>query len=195
MFNKTVDRLKDYALGVGTPGLYQNIADYGTAAALGVAGQQGANWLMGGADPNPLISGALMAPFGTSLVRAGRSMIDPRVRDINLARNDAIRSNPYEQSAYIGSMASLLGGGLTSAQNIAFGGNDIDNNIPASIFAAAAPLTAYLMNKRKGSTSAPKPPAQTPPSPSNSPGFGYKGEGFSDLFNELEDIKNKFYNR
>ena len=148
MINKTVNRLKDYALGVGTPGLYQDIADYGTAAALGVAGQQAANWLTGGADPNPLISGALMAPFGTSVVRAGRGMIDPRVKAVNAARDNAIQNNQYEKAAYIGSMASLLGGGLTSAQNIAFGGNDIDNNIPAAILATAAPLTAYLLSRR-----------------------------------------------
>lgn len=148
MINKTVNRLKDYALGVGTPGLYQDIADYGTAAALGVAGQQAANWLTGGADPNPLISGALMAPFGTSVVRAGRGMIDPTVKAVNAARDNAIQNNQYEKAAYIGSMASLLGGGLASAQNIAFGGNDIDNNIPAAILATAAPLTAYLLSRR-----------------------------------------------
>lgn len=148
MFRNTVDKLKGYALGTGANPLYQNIADYGTAAALGVAGQQSANWLTGGADPNPLISGALMAPFGTSLVRAGRGMIDPSVKAANVARNNAIQNNQYEKAAYIGSMASLLGGGLTSAQNIAFGGNDIDNNIPASILAAAAPLTAYLLSRR-----------------------------------------------
>lgn len=148
MFRNTVDKLKGYALGTGANPIYQNIADYGTAAALGIAGQQGANWLMGGADPNPLISGALMAPFGTSLVRAGRSMIDPTVKAANVARNNAIENNQYEKAAYIGSMASLLGGGLASAQNIAFGGNDIDNNIPAAILATAAPLTAYLLSRR-----------------------------------------------
>ena len=149
MFRNTVDKLKGYALGTGANPIYQNIADYGTAAALGVAGQQAANWLTGGADPNPLISGALMAPFGTSVVRAGRGMIDPTVKAANVARNNAIENNQYEKAAYVGSMASLLGGGLTSAQNIVFGGNDIDNNIPAGILAAAVPLTAYLMNKRK----------------------------------------------
>ena len=147
MFRNTVDRLKDYALGVGTPGLYQNIADYGSAAALGVAGQQGANWLMGGADPNPLISGALMAPLGVPLVRHGRGMIDPSVIAVNKARNT--QYSDLEKYLYGGSAASLAGGTLASAQNIAFGGNDIDNNIPASVLAVAAPLTAYLLNKRK----------------------------------------------
>lgn len=184
---------------MGKDPLVQDIADYGTGALLGVAGQQGANWLMGGADPNPLVSGALMAPALTQALRYGRGRFAPQGSDMAKMNNAMVdrtmASTGLPSYALLGSAASLGGGALTSAQNIAFGGNDIDNNIPASILAAAVPLTAYLINKRKGSTPAPKPPAPKPPNPSDAPGFGYKGEGFSDLFDELEDIKNKFYNR
>lgn len=138
---------------MGKNPLVQDIADYGTGALLGVAGQQAANWLMGGADPNPLISGALMAPALTQALRYGRGRFAPQGSDMAKMNNAMVdrtmASGGIPGYALLGSAASLGGGALTSAQNIAFGGNDIDNNIPAAILATAVPLTAYLLNKRK----------------------------------------------
>ena len=152
MFNNAINRAKGLAMGVDPNSMYQNIADYGGAAALGVAGQQGANWLMGGADPNPLMSGALMAPALTQALRYGRGRFAPQGSDMAMMNNAMVdrtmASTGIPSYALVGSAASLGGGALTSAQNIAFGGNDIDNNIPASILASAVPLTAYLMNRR-----------------------------------------------
>lgn len=154
-----ISQLKRLGLGMGKNPLVQDIADYGTGALLGVAGQQGANWLTGGADPNPLVSGALMAPALTQTLRYGRGRFAPQGSDMammNKAMVDrTMASTGLPGYALLGSAASLGGGALTSAQNIAFGGNDIDNNIPASILAGAIPLTAYLMNRRAAKANQP----------------------------------------
>lgn len=147
-----MNQLKRLSLGMGKNPLAQDIADYGTGALLGIAGQQGANWLTGGSDPNPLVSGALMAPALTQALRYGRGRFAPKSSDMARMNNAMVdrtmASTGIPSYALLGSAASLGGGALTSAQNIAFGGNDVDNNIPASILAAAVPLTAYLMNRR-----------------------------------------------
>lgn len=168
MFRNTVDKLKGYALGTGANPLYQNIADYGTAAALGVAGQQGANWLMGGADPNPLVSGALMSPLVAGGIRGARGYaarnqlggISQEMADKMLASKHSSfgisgSRNPYELQAANIAGAGLLGGIGASAYNTLAGGADIDNNISAGILAAAAPLTAYLMNRRAAKANQP----------------------------------------
>lgn len=155
-----MNQLKRLGLGMGKDPLIQDIADYGTGALLGVAGQQGANWLMGGADPNPFVSGALMAPALTQALRYGRGRFAPQGSDMammNKAMVDrTMASTGLPNYALLGSAASLGGGALTSAQNIAFGGNDIDNNIPASILATAVPLTAYLINRRASAKTNPQ---------------------------------------
>lgn len=147
-----MNQLKRLSLGMGENPLAQDIADYGTGALLGIAGQQGANWLTGGSDPNPLVSGALMTPALTQALRYGRGRVAPQGSDMAAMNNAMVdrtmASTGLPSYALLGSAASLGGGALTSAQNIAFGGNDIDNNIPASILAGAIPLTAYLMNRR-----------------------------------------------
>ena len=154
-----MNQLKRLGLGMGKDPLIQDIADYGTGTLLGVAGQQGANWLMGGADPNPLISGALMAPALTQALRYGRGKFAPQGSDMAKVNNAMVdrtmASTGLPAYALLGSTASLGGGALTSAQNIAFGGNDIDNNIPASILATAVPLTAYLINRRAAKANQP----------------------------------------
>lgn len=159
MFNRTIDKLKGYAMGTGANPLYQNIADYGSAAALGIVGQQGANWLMGGADPNPLLSGLLAAPLVTALGRGSRftaeTLRNPQQTSAS-ARNEALIArqigNPYERAALAGSIIGGLSGSATSLYNTVAGGTDYDNNLVSGgtgILAAAAPLTAYLLSRRK----------------------------------------------
>lgn len=147
-----MNQLRRLGLGTGKDPLVQDIVDYGAGALLGIAGQQGANWLMGGADPNPLVSGALMAPALTQALRYGRGRFAPQGSDMAMMNNAMVdrtmASTGLPNYALLGSAASLGGGGLASAYNIAFGGNEIDNNIPASVLAAAVPLTAYLLSKR-----------------------------------------------
>ena len=139
--------------GTGEP-LMQNIFDYGSAAALGVAGQQGMNMVSGGADPNPFISGALMAPLGAYGLRQGRAKLfsgNPSGGNANRNLAEGMLDNPYSQAALYGSGASLAGGIGTSAYNTIAGGDDIDNNNAALILAAlgsVAPITMGMMNNR-----------------------------------------------
>ena len=57
-------------------GLAQQAFDYGVAAGLGVAGQQAMNAVTDGADPNPFLSGALMTPALTYMLRQGRAQLN-----------------------------------------------------------------------------------------------------------------------
>jgi hypothetical protein len=162
MFRNTVDKLKGYALGTGANPIYQNIADYGTAAALGVAGQQAMNWVSPGADPNPLIAGALMAPLTAAGLRYGRSQIASSPRASEMLGIDANQradmflsphsrftfSSPIERKFAEASLAASGAGALSSFYNTTTNTPDIDPNIAGSILAAAVPLTAYLLSKR-----------------------------------------------
>jgi hypothetical protein len=154
MFNRVIDSAKSlggnatsYLMGEGSRPLLQNITDYGTAAALAAAGQQGMNWMTGGADPNPLLSGVLAAPALTFAGRGIRGSINPAStqRDAwNAARQ---MTNPYEQAALYGSATAGIGGALTSGYNTVAGGNDIDNNLIAGGLGSLAPITLALLNR------------------------------------------------
>jgi len=149
MMNNAMSQLKRLSLGMGKDPLMQNVFDYGAAGVAGVAGQQAVNMVSGGADPNPFLSGALMAPALAGAGRFGRGVFYPKDSDMAKANARLIgNGNAYEQAAFLGSASSLGAGALTSGYNTVAGGADIDNNIPASILAAAAPLTAYLLSQR-----------------------------------------------
>jgi len=148
MMNNAMSQLKRLSLGMGKDPLMQNVFDYGAAGVAGVAGQQAVNMVSGGADPNPFLSGALMAPALAGAGRFGRGVFSPVGSDMTNANARLLKGNPYEQAALLGSASSLGAGALTSGYNTVAGGADIDNNIPASILAAAAPLTAYLLSQR-----------------------------------------------
>jgi len=152
MFNRTIDKLKGYALGTGTNPLHQNIADYGTAAALGTVGQQVMNWTTLGADPNALVSGVLAAPLVTGLLRGGRSFHSPEAMGANQALQLKSAANPYEQAALRGSAAAALTGGATSLYNTLTSGTDYDNNLiagGAGVLTGIAPIAASLINQRR----------------------------------------------
>ena len=150
-----ISQLKRLGLGMGKNPLVQDIADYGTAAALGVAGQQAMNWVSPGADPNPLISGALMAPALAYGGRFGRWALSPDGSDMakmNRALGKAQGSNPYSKAALYGSAASLAGGTLASGYNTSANGADIDNNLIAAgagTLGALAPIAYSLILNRK----------------------------------------------
>lgn len=149
----TLNKLGGYLKGVGANPIYQNIADYGTAAALGVAGQQAMNLISPGADPNPLLSGVLAAPVLTYGGRFLRGSINPeaRIRDALFMQRQA--TSPIEQGVLLGSGAGALAGGATSLYNTAATGVDYDNNLLAGgvgSLAALAPISYSLMRNRKG---------------------------------------------
>lgn len=149
----TLNKLGGYLKGVGTNSLYQNIADYGTAAALGVAGQQAMNIASPGTDPNPLLSGVLAAPALTYGGRFLRGSINPeaRIRDALFMQRQT--TNPIEQAAFLGSGVGALAGGATSLYNTAATGADYDNNLlagGAGALAALAPIAYSLIRNRKG---------------------------------------------
>jgi len=148
MMNNAMNRIREYATGVGTRPMLQNVVDYGGAAAIGAIGQQGMNMLTPGSDPNAFLSGAIMAPALAFGGRGLRGSMNPASTGMDAQRMVRQTVDPLQQAALLGSSASLVGGTMASAQNIAFNGNDMDNNIPASILAAAAPLTAYLLSQR-----------------------------------------------
>jgi len=151
----TLNRITPYLKGEGSRPLLQNIADYGTAAALGTVGQQAMNIVSPGADPSPLLSGALAAPVLALGGRTLRGAINPASmqRDAwNAARQT---TNPYEQAALIGSLAGVVGGQIANTQNTVFGGNDIDPNIPAGILAGLAPISATLLSRVRNTSPRP----------------------------------------
>jgi len=148
-----------YLKGYGANRGIQEATDYALGAALGVGGQQVMNWATGGADPNPLLSGALYAPVGAAAVRGGRA-VDAMGREMtrdfvapsglfpgdkrNLALLQNQLTNPYTQAALAGSLAGMVGGAGTSIYNTFTGGADIDNNTIAgglALLGGIAPLT------------------------------------------------------
>lgn len=148
-FGRTVNR---YAMGMGKNPLFQGIADTGAALALGAGGQQLVNMTTGGADPNPLLSGAFMAPALTALGRTGRFYAGPRdsdMRNINDGLLNGQFANPISAAVTIGSAASLIGGGATSLYNNVAGGVDVDPNYAAASLAllgGIAPLAMKLLS-------------------------------------------------
>lgn len=146
-----------YLQGYGANRGIQEAVDYGLGAAIGAGGQQLMNWATQGADPNPLLSGALFAPVGAAAVRGRRLNRDiaraddgedvytrGALRNAERLGNqipypDKIpylkdlsgignRPNPYAQAALLGSLAGMVGGAGTSIYNTVAGGDDIDNN-------------------------------------------------------------------
>lgn len=153
-----------YLKGYGANRGIQEAVDYGLGAAIGAGGQQLMNWTTQGADPNPLLSGALFSPVGAALVRSSRglnAMGREITRDFaspsglfsgdkrNLALLENQLTNPYTQAALAGSLAGAVGGAGTSIYNTLAGGDDVDPNIAASIFAGIAPIAASLVNRRR----------------------------------------------
>jgi len=148
MMNNAMNRIKEYATGVGTRPMLQNVVDYGGAAAIGAVGQQGMNMLTPGSDPNAFLSGAMMAPALAFGGRGLRGSMNPASTGMDAQRMVRQTVDPFQQAALLGSASSLGAGALTSGYNTVAGGADIDNNIPASILASAVPLTAYLLSQR-----------------------------------------------
>ena len=142
-----MNTLRKYAIGLGDNLVAQQIADYGTAALVGAGAQQLNNMVLGGSDPNPLLSGALFAPLGTAMLRSGRSII-PNATQRNFDLNFDTFRNPYGGAAYNASLAGAVTGAGTSLYNTVAGGADVDNNmvtIPAALLAGVAPLAARLI--------------------------------------------------
>ena len=153
---------------MGKNPLIQNIADYGTAAALGTVGQQAMNIVSPGADPNPLVSGLLVAPLVTGLGRFTRGAINP---NSDMAVKNSIRLNqqlasPIESRLLGASTAAGLSGLVTSGINSFTGGTDYDNNVIAAnvagggllgsaLLAGLAPLSASLISKVRNTSPRP----------------------------------------
>ena len=162
-----------YLKGYGANRGIQEAVDYGLGAAIGAGGQQLMNWATQGADPNPLLSGALFSPVGAALVRSSRglnAMSREITRDFaspsglfsgdkrNLALLENQLTNPYTQAALAGSLAGMVGGAGTSIYNTVAGGDDIDNNLVAAgvgTLGAIAPI-AYSMLRSKSSPALPR---------------------------------------
>jgi hypothetical protein len=148
--------LKNYAKGVGGNSILQSVVDYGGAGLVGAGAQQLTNMVTGGADPNPLLSGALAAPALVGMGRFGRGMYANRGSEMyDMNRNSFVyqRTNPISQAALTGSAASLLGGGTTNLYNTFAGGTDYDPNYAAASLAllgGIAPLTMKVVGMGKG---------------------------------------------
>ena len=153
--NNVLNRATSYLKGEGSRPLLQNLVDYGSAAALGAAGQQAMNIVSPGADPNPLLSGVLAAPIVALGGRTLRGAINPNSRGRDAWAAARQTTNPYEQAALTGSLGGLVLGQAANLSNTTFGGNDIDPNIPASILAGVAPISAALLNRVR--TTSPRP--------------------------------------
>ena len=142
-----MNTLRKYAMGLGDNMPIQQAVDYGSAALVGAGAQQLNNMVLGGSDPNPLLSGALFAPLGTATLRAGRAM-NPSGFARNTDLNLSTFQNPYGAAAYNASLAGAATGAGTSLYNTVAGGADIDNNvvtIPAALLAAAFPLASRMI--------------------------------------------------
>ena len=150
-----------YLQGYGANRGIQEAVDYGLGAAIGAGGQQVMNWATQGADPNPLLSGAMFAPIGAGLVRGGRGLSvlnrafagEPTFagdsRNFALLKNQL--TNPYTQAALAGSAAAMVGGASTSIYNTLAGGDDVDNNLVASglgILGSVAPIAYSMLRGR-----------------------------------------------
>lgn len=145
-----MNQLRRILAGTADP-LVQNIADYGSAAALGIGGQQLTNMVTGGADPNPLVSGALMTPSLALGLRGGRAVMadTPYGRSTNKRLMAEQFSNPYAQAALYGSGASMVGGGATNLLNTISSGEDVDPNnvaIGLGLLGGAFPIAASMMS-------------------------------------------------
>lgn len=191
-----------YLKGYGGRRGIQEAVDYGLGAAIGAGGQQLMNWTTQGADPNPLLSGALFAPVGAGLVRGGRLLkqslspeayeLEPAVVERLFAPNanrlfDATpigrNPNPYAQAALLGSLAGMAGGAGTSIYNTVTGGDDVDNNLIAgglALLGGVAPIT-YSMIRGRGNTMASE-PIGTSRNPVNSKTGYYGSVGTSHPF-------------
>jgi hypothetical protein len=163
-----MNQLKRLGLGMGKNPLLQNIADYGTAAALGAVGQQAMNIVSPGPDPNPLVSGLLAAPLITGLGRFSRGAVNPTsdMAAINSARLNQQLANPIESRLLGASTAAGLSGLVTSGINSFTGGTDYDNNVVAAnvagggllggaLLAGLAPLSASLISKVRNTSPRP----------------------------------------
>lgn len=142
-----MNTLRKYAMGLGDNMPIQQAVDYGTAGLVGAGAQQLNNMVLGGSDPNPLLSGALFAPLGTAMLRGGRS-VTPEALGRNLELNMAAFKNPYTAAAYNASLAGAVTGAGTSLYNTVAGGADVDNNmvtIPAALLAGAFPLASRII--------------------------------------------------
>lgn len=142
-----MNTLKKYAMGLGENLPIQNAVDYGAAGLIGAGAQQLNNMVLGGSDPNPLLSGALFAPLGTAALRAGRAMT-PSGFDRNMDLNLSTFQNPYGAAAYNASLAGAVTGAGTSLYNTVAGGADVDNNmvtILAALLAGAFPLASRMI--------------------------------------------------
>lgn len=158
--NNVLNRATSYLRGEGSRPLLQNIADYGTAAALGTVGQQAMNIVSPGADPNPLLSGVLAAPVLTAGGRFLRGSINPFSAMADSLRINQQLANPIESRLLGASTAAGLSGLATSGINSFTGGTDYDNNVIAAnvagggllgsaLLAGLAPLSASLINKAR----------------------------------------------
>jgi hypothetical protein len=147
-----MNTLRSLLAGTAKDVRMQNIFDYGVGGALGIGGQAALNAVTSGADPNPVLSGVLMAPALTYGLRKGRAKYYDE-RPIPNAFNQSLLgnmdSNPYQKAALYGSAASMVGGLGGSIYNSLAGGADIDNNIPAAALAAIVPIAAYLASRAK----------------------------------------------
>lgn len=148
-----MNQLRRILAGTADP-LVQNIADYGGAATLGVGGQQLANMVTGGADPNPLVSGALMTPSLALGLRGSRAVMadTPYGRRTNKGLMAEQFSNPYSQAALYGSGASMVGGGATNLLNTISSGEDIDPNNVAlglGLLGGTFPIAASMMSANR----------------------------------------------
>ena len=147
-----MNTLRNLLSGTAKDVRMQNIFDYGVGGALGIGGQTALNAATNGADPNPVLSGALMAPALTYGLRRGRAKYYDE-RPIPNAFNQSLlgnmNSSPYQKAALYGSIASMVGGLGGSTYNSIAGGADIDNNIPAAALATIAPIAAYLASRAK----------------------------------------------
>lgn len=168
-----------YLKGYGANRGIQEAVDYGLGAAIGAGGQQLMNWATPGADPNPLLSGALFSPIGAAAVRGGRLYRDiARAYDgedvytrgalrnaerlgNQIPYSDKIpylkdlpsignRPNPYAQAALLGSLAGMVGGAGTSIYNTVAGGDDIDNNLIAGGLALLGGLAPITYSMVRG---------------------------------------------
>jgi hypothetical protein len=148
-----MNSLRRLLAGTADP-LTQQIADYGAATALGIGGQQIANMVTGGSDPNPLISGALMAPSLALGLRGGRAVMadTPYGRKVNKTLMAEQLNNPYSQAALYGSAASMVGGGATNLLNTISSGDDIDPNnvaIGLGLLGGTFPIAASMMSANR----------------------------------------------
>jgi hypothetical protein len=164
MYNNVQQQLRQIAEQYASP--RSAIFDYGTGAALGALGQQGLNAVTDGSDPNAILSGLMYAPIyrGNKQVgRASQLALNEQkfmggIADANLDQQAAMAKglqkyafgSPLEASLSVGSNVGMLASQGTSAYNVLTGGEDYDNNIPASLaaLAAIAPTAFYLLKNR-----------------------------------------------